>query len=209
MIRAKKEDVTIRNFLQEDITPLVNYWTKNSAEFWKARGLDKSKLMSESEFTDFYLNAFRKYGDVKTVAVILYKNKAIGVHTLTDFIENESAIFHAHIWNEEHRKIGIGNYSYIKAADFFMKKLNLKKIIFKSPKINLGANRIKEKLGIPCLGDTVFESPVLFAPIQANLYELDIELLEKIKAKTPIAEWISKVFVPVSRKIKTKSPISR
>ena len=103
------------------------------------------------------------------------------MHTLTDLVENENAVFHAHIWDEENRKLGIGFYSYLKAADFCMVKLNLKKIIFKTPKISSGANRIKEKLGIPCLGETLFESPVQFTPLEANLYELDRDLLNKLK----------------------------
>lgn len=183
MLKAKSEDITIRNFLQEDISPLVNYWTKNSAEFWRVRGIDKAKLYSEQEFTDYYESTLRNDGDVKTVAVILYNGTAVGVHTLTDLIENESAVFHAHLWDEKYRTIGIGFYSYIKAAEFFMNKLRLNKIIFKTPKINIGANRVKEKLEIPCLGETVFESPVLIAPMQANLYELDRELLLKIKSR--------------------------
>ena len=64
-----------------------------------------------------------------------------------------------------------------------MRKLNLKKIIFKTPIINIGANKVKEKLGIPKIGETLFESPILFAPLEANLYELDREMLKKLKEK--------------------------
>ena len=183
MNSTKSTDVTIRDFLPEDIIPMVKYWTQSSAEFWKVRGVAKDKLNTEGEFTERYKNAFLNNGGVKTIAVIQFFGKAIGVHSLTDLIENESAVFHAHIWDEENRKRGIGFYSYLKAAEYFMYKLNLKKIIFKTPIINIGANRIKKKLGIPKIGETIFESPILFAPLEANLYELNLELLEKIKKK--------------------------
>ena len=183
MSKTKSTDVTIRDFLPEDIIPMVNYWTQNSAEFWKVRGVDKEKLNTEGEFTERYKNAFLNNGGVKTIAVIQFFGKAIGVHSLTDLIENESAVFHAHIWDEENRKRGIGFYSYLKATEYFMVKLNLKKIIFKTPIINIGANRIKEKLGIPKIGDTIFESPILFLPLEANLYEFDRDMLKKLKEK--------------------------
>nr|BDT28266.1 GNAT family N-acetyltransferase [Bacteriovorax sp. HI3] len=183
MDKIKKDDISVRRFLFEDITPLVDYWTKSSAEYWRERGLDKSKLSSEKEFTEYYENSFKTSGGVRTIAVILFRGKPIGVHTLTDFIENESAIFHAHIWSDEYRKKGIGFYSYPAAIEFFMDTLSLKKVIFKTPLINAGANKVKEKLGIPCLGETVFESPVLIGPLEANLYEVDRELLQKIKQR--------------------------
>ena len=83
---TKSSDVTIRDFHPEDIIPMVKYWTQSSAEFWKVRAVDKSKLGTEGEFTERYKNAFLNNGGVKTIAVILFKDRAIGVHTLTDLI---------------------------------------------------------------------------------------------------------------------------
>lgn len=181
-MKATFKDVSIRKFQIDDIGPLVDYWTKSSEDYWQERGIDKSKLFTEKEFSDYYQDSFKKNGGVSTVAVILYKENPVGVHTLTSLKENESGVFHAHIWKEEHRKIGIGYFSYILAAEFFLQTLNLKKIIFKTPKINLAANRVKEKLGIPKVGETLFEETVLIKPLKANLYELDLVLIQKIKS---------------------------
>lgn len=80
--KVYSDNVSIRDFLPENIAPLVTYWTQNSEEFWKVHGVDKSKLKSEKEFTEIYQNAFRQFGGVKTLAIILFKEKAIGVHGL-------------------------------------------------------------------------------------------------------------------------------
>lgn len=80
----------------------------------------------------------------------------------------------------DYRSKGIGYYSYPLSMDFFMKKMNFNKIIFKTPKINIAANKIKTKLNIPCLGDTIFDATVLIKPMEANLYEVDRELLDKL-----------------------------
>jgi RimJ/RimL family protein N-acetyltransferase len=166
-------DVQIRNFQPEDIEPLVNYWLENSAEFWLGRGIDKTKFKSKTEYVRNFEKIFRDKGEVKTLATIVFQGVVIGVHGISDLVENESAVFHADIWSEAHRGRGIGVHSYIQALDFFMTKLNLQKMIFKTPKSSVVANRLKEKLGLPCLGDTVFDSPILMHPLEANLYEID------------------------------------
>lgn len=68
---------------------------------------------------------------------------------------------------------GIGVFSYLKACDYFIKNLSLQKIIFQTPKINIPALRIKEKIGIPWLGDVIFDASVLIKPLDSNLYEVD------------------------------------
>lgn len=176
-------EVQVRDFVPADIAPLVNYWTESSEEFWKVRGVDKSKLKSREEFISVYEKLFKEEGSIPTMATILLRGVPVGTHTLTSLVPNESAVFHAHIWQEDNRRQGISVYSYLLASEFFMNKLSIKKLLFKTPKINLGAHRVKEKIGIPALGDTVFESPVLFSPLPAIFYELDRELLLLLKRK--------------------------
>lgn len=176
-------DVSVRVFQHEDIAPLVDYWTGSTEEFWRLRGVDKAKLKSRDQFIAAYEELFESKGGVPSIATILLRGQAVGVHSLTDIVPGDSAVFHAHIWHEENRHRGIAVYSYLKGSEFFFNTLGLKKIIFKTPKLNLGANRLKEKIGIPATGDTLFESPVLFAPLPATLYELDHEMLRKLKAR--------------------------
>lgn len=176
-------DVSVRAFLRDDIAPLIEYWTGNSEEFWRRLGVDKAKLRSRDEFNEAYEKSFRETGGVPYLATILLRGRPVGCHTLTHLVPHESAVFHAHIWREEDRRRGIAVYSYLKGAEFFINTLGLKKIIFKTPKLNHGANRVKEKIGIPILGDTIFDGPILISPLPANLYELDAQLLRTLKAK--------------------------
>lgn len=117
MHKVSSDDIDIRNFTYGDIEPLVKYWTKNSEEFWRARGVDKAKLKSKDEFTAVYETMFLEKGDIWNAAVIVFRGNPIGVHALTDILENESAIFHAHIWEENYRGLGIGIFSYLKASE--------------------------------------------------------------------------------------------
>ncbi|NCN41827.1 GNAT family N-acetyltransferase [bacterium] len=176
-------DVDIRPFLIEDLKPFVKYWTDSPEEFWRERGVDTAKIKPPEELYNIYSDLFQQNGGLPKLATILLKGEAVGAHSLTDFVEETSAVFHAHIWSAEHRGLGIGTYSYLKGADFFFKTLKLKKILFKTPKINRGANRLKEKLGIQALGETIFDFPLMISPLEAILYELDQESLKELMVK--------------------------
>jgi RimJ/RimL family protein N-acetyltransferase len=176
-------EVTMRDINFEDLDPLATYWCESTEEFWAERGVDIAKFGSKLNFIQTQTQSLQENGDLVRVAVIEYRGQAIGVHTLTELILGESAVFHAHIWHAEFRGLGIGVISYVKALDFFMRKLKLKKIIFKTPLINLGALRIKKKLGLEPLANVVFFSPLLFCPLQARLYEVDQQLVSQLLAK--------------------------
>lgn len=143
--------------------------------------MEKSKLKAKDDFIASYEKAFDENGGIPQIAVILLYGKPIGVHTLTELLPENHAVFHAHIWDEQHRRQGVGVISYIKACDFFMHTLKLKKILFKTPLINRGAIRIKEKLGLEPKGSILFEAPILIKPLEANLYEIDSNTLEQLK----------------------------
>ena len=179
-------DVSIRPFARADILPVVDYWTGNSEEFWRQRGVDKAKFKSRDEFIAGYEKSFLEKGGIPTLVTILLNGEAVGIHGVSDIVQGESAVMHAHIWREEHRHRGIGIYSYLKAAEHFFNAFDLKKIIFKTPKVNQGPNRVKEKIGIPAIGETVFDAPMMMGPVQATLYELDRELLQVLKARHKI-----------------------
>lgn len=175
-------DVEIREFRPEDIVPVVDYWTANAPEFWHARGIDPAKLLPREAMLAGYETAFRERGGVKMTVVIVYQGRAVGMHGLTEVVEGESGIFHAHLWDAASRGKGIARVSYVKACDWFMDSLGLKKLIFRTPKLNPAPNRVKEKIGIPKIGETLLDLPMLKEPLPANVYELDRALLDKLKA---------------------------
>ncbi len=186
MPKILPSEVVIRKFLEIDIEPLASYWTEGPDEFFTSRGVNRAKMKSKLECISSYKKAFAEECGIRDICTIVFRDRAVGVHTLTHLIEETEAIFHAHIWKEEDRKIGIGEISYIKGMDFFFETLKLKKIVFKTPKINIGANRLKQKLGIPCLGETIFDVPILIRPLSSYLYEVDKLLLDQLKKKRGI-----------------------
>lgn len=175
--------ITVRNALPTDFEIIANYWTGNSEEYWKALGVDRSKISTKEEFLNRFAKTYSEVHDLPMVCIICDDGVPVGLHSVTHPIEYESAVMHAHIFSSTNRKKGISYYSYPQAIDLFIKKLNLKKIVFKTPKINIGANKAKLKLGIHCLGETVFDAPILFKPLEANLYEVDCQFVAQLLKK--------------------------
>ena len=111
-MKITSEQIAIRNFLPNDFSALVDYWTNKSAEYWASLGVDKSKMKSREQFLDFFNETYAKLGDVPTVGVIELSGKAIGVHTLTELKEGVSAVMHSHIFEPEFQRKGISFFSY-------------------------------------------------------------------------------------------------
>ena len=112
--------------------------------------------------------------------VIVYQNQAIGIHSLNPLIEGDYGIFHAHIWKPEMRRRGLGKYTYPKACEIFMKRFDLKRILFKTPCQNTGAIRVKEKLGIRCIGEEVIGFSIIKDDTLAKVFELTSAEAEKL-----------------------------
>lgn len=175
MALKSNENISIRELLQSDIELICNYWFGQSSSYWTDLGVDISRLGTRENYSAKMNTDFIKSNGIQEIAIILLNGEPIGHHSLTHHIENESAIFHTHIWSSAHRKQGIATISYPKACCYFFQTLRLKKIIFKTPKINIGANRLKEKLGIKKIFETIYDGPLLLRPLEANLYEINVD----------------------------------
>jgi hypothetical protein len=61
-----------------------------------------------------------------------------------------------------------------------MHRFDLQRVLFKTPVQNKGALRVKEKLGIRCLGEEVVEFGVIKAGTLAKVFELTREEAERL-----------------------------
>lgn len=140
--------VSLRNITEADIPLLLNYWFHSPSGFIEGMGVDFKKMPTESEMKQTYLNRLAEMkinSEIKPAGVIItYDGKAIGMHSVVPFVEGDYGIFHAHIFNPDFRRKGLGMISYPKGCRLFMERFNLNKIIFKTPVQNTAAIRVKE-----------------------------------------------------------------
>jgi len=174
--------VSIRDLSEEDIPSVLNYWFHSPPGFIESMGVDLDKMPKESEMEQsirakLIENASQPVSKLNVV-VIVYNKLPVGFHTINPLTEGESGIFHAHIWDPNYRKRGIALYSYPKACRIFMSRFNLSRILFKTPVQNIGAIRVKEKLGIRYIGEEIIGFGIIKEGTKAKVFELTRDEIE-------------------------------
>ena len=99
----------------------------------------------------------------------------MGFHNLNPLVEGDFGVFHAHIARPDFRRRGVAECSYPQACRIFLQRFDLKRILFKTPAQNVGAIRVKEKLGIRFIGEEVVDLGVIRSGTLAKVYELTRE----------------------------------
>lgn len=179
--------VSVRDLSEEDVDQITEYWFHSPPGYIEAMGIDPKKLLPEPEFAKYLIEkctANRRLATSKlNTLTITYKGKAIGSHTIDPVIEGDHGVFHAHIWSPELRGKGIALITYPRACEIFMERFDLKRILFKTPIQNIGAIRVKEKLGIRCIGEETVGFGILWDDTLAKVFELtraEAALLAKV-----------------------------
>lgn len=176
--------ITVRDLEVADLPQVMDYWFRSPPGFLEGMGVDMAKLQSEAEM---FANIKNRLDHNRTLAVsklfalaILSDGVAIGVHTLVPFTEGDSGILHAHLWKTESRGRGIGVQSYPLACRIFIERFSLQRIIFKTPVQNIGAIRMKEKLGIREVGVESVDFGIIKKDTMSRVFELTrAEVLNK------------------------------
>lgn len=162
--------VSVRDLTEADIPPLLNYWFRSPPGFIEAMGVDPGKLPSEEEMRGNIAMRIRE--QVGNALIIQHGSDAIGMHTINPPHEGDFGIFHAHIWIPEFRGRGVGLICYPLACRKFIERFNLKRILFKTPVQNTSAIRVKEKLGIRCIGEETVGFGIIREGTRAKVFEL-------------------------------------
>lgn len=178
------ELISVRDIQESDIPLLLDYWFRSPPGFIEGMGVDLAKMPTELEMRG---NVTKRIRDNRVlpvsklpILVITYDAKPIGVHNINPLIEADYGIFHAHIWNPTYRRQGLGLRSYPKACRLFMERFELKRILFKTPLQNTGSIRVKEKLGIRCIGEETVGFGIIKDGTRTKVFELNREELNLI-----------------------------
>lgn len=176
--------VNVRDVVEEDVRKLIDYWYHSPPGFIEAMGIEPSKLLPEQEFQKWMVNeckASRLLVDSKSRSLtITYKEEAVGSHAISPLIEGDHGVFHAHIWAPEMRGKGIARITYPKACLIFMERFGLSRILFKTPIQNIAAIRVKEKLGIRCIGEEIVSFDIIRDGTRAKVFELTRQEAERL-----------------------------
>jgi len=185
--RISFDDVRLRDLALDDLDAYVDYWHNPANTALDALGIDRAKVYPAKKMREMLALTIASNAKLETsrqpTVCIVFRGQTIGVHDLTELHPGDSAVMHAHIWNHEFRGLGIGLVSYVKAMELYFERFALETIRFETPKINAGANRIKEKLGLRTRGSGVFNLPMLKHAVETNTYVVERAMLPALLKK--------------------------
>lgn len=170
-----ENSISVRDLAETDIPLILRYWFHSPAGFIESMGVDPMKMPTEPEMEAALsekIAANQKLESSKLNALIItHESRAIGIHTINPLVEGDYGIFHAHIIDPEFRRRGVGRISYPKACRIFLERFGLQKVVFKTPIQNMGAIRVKEKLGIRLIGEEVIGFSIIKEGTRAKVFE--------------------------------------
>lgn len=169
--------VSVRDIQLGDIPFMMKYWYESPPGFIESLGVDPTKMGPREQFEEFMRGRCALPDSQRTGLVILYNGEPVGQHSINPLVEGDHGVFHAHIWSQKHRGLGIGLESYVLASKVFMDRFNLKRILYKTPKQNTASIRVKEKLRMRCLGEEEIGHGLVKAGTIAKVFEITREEL--------------------------------
>jgi len=177
--KVDPRSVSVRDLSEADIQFVLDYWFRSPTGFIESLGADPTKLPAEAQFGDSLRQRVRTNaglgGSRLTSLAILHEEQFVGFHNLNPLVEGDFGVFHAHISRPEFRRRGVAECSYPQACRVFLQRFDLKRILFKTPARNVGAIRVKEKLGIRFIGEELVDFGIIRPGTLAKVYELTRE----------------------------------
>jgi RimJ/RimL family protein N-acetyltransferase len=177
--KVDPRSVSVRDLSEADIPFVLDYWFRSPPGFIETLGADPTKLPAEAQFADSLRQRVRMNGTLAASKLsslaILCNGQFVGFHNLSPLVEGEFGVFHAHISQPEFRRRGVAACSYPQACRVFLQRFDLTRILFKTPVQNVGAIRVKEKLGIRFIGEERVDFGIIRPGTLARVYELTRE----------------------------------
>jgi RimJ/RimL family protein N-acetyltransferase len=177
-VEARRIDglrISVRDIRRRDVAGVLDYWYRSPPGHVEGMAIVPGELPGEAARRAALLRAAREalspvpQGNILTVVM---GGRAVGIHTLGGLIRGESGLFHAHLFDPAVRRRGVATISYPLACRVFFERFALKTIVFKIPVQNVGAIRVKEKLGIRCVGEEIIGQRVIRPGTRARVFEL-------------------------------------
>lgn len=180
-------DVVLRDFENKDIPALLNYIYRSPAGFIASIGVDETKLPPEAEdlkSLEETICASKQPGSPgPRILAIEVGGRTIGYHSVADMVPGAWGTFHASFWDGQFRGLGVGCLTYPRACAVFMERFRLFKILFKTPIQNVAALRVKEKLGIRCIGSEELSGGFTLEGTRVKVFELCQEELPSVLSR--------------------------
>jgi len=142
-------NLTVREMKKYEIDFMVDYFMHAAPEFLKGMGAIKSRLPKRKDWVKKLHLEHEKSYKLKEIYYVIWliNNEPQGHSNINNIVFGESATMHIHLWENHHRKSGLGFDLLHHTMPFYFNNFKLKKLISEPYSENIAPNRLLKKVG--------------------------------------------------------------
>lgn len=166
--------LTVREWKEDDIGSIVDYFLESSPDFLKAMGADYSKLPKREEWIASLIDQFQKPVTQQKYYYIIWMvdQIPIGHSNINYILYGESALMHLHVWDLKHRQKGMGLTFLRQSIPYYFEKFKLKQLNCEPYAFNPAPNKTLRKLGFEFIRQYETKPGPINVLQMVNRYEL-------------------------------------
>lgn len=163
---------SIRDACHDDIAPILEYWHGSGQQHLFANGIDPEKITSREEHERFLREDFATCSDHTIIACV--DGSAVGHFALRPLVPGDWASFHAHIWHDRHRRLGV-LAEFTKLAGFaYLERFDLKRMRFTIPSQNTKLVNLCRRGGLPYIGEDTLDGGICVPGTKVSVFEYNV-----------------------------------
>lgn len=177
---------TLADLILDDINEILDYYYNPTPSTLESIGVKAFNLPPIQQFTDWLAQCANSNDKEKTAYICLIKSqgKNIGHVVLGRLQFGKEAIFHIHIWQEHHRKTGVGKLIFPQIMQIAFIRFALKQLIIDVPISNIAAQKLIEKFAVLTPEQIIFDEKSLVAGKKAYRYLIEANVINKYLNET-------------------------
>ena len=148
-MNCNMKHLNVRILRDSDISLISKYWLESSDEHLIGMGVDLDKLPSAKDFKKMLNQQLSLDDKNKQSYALIWEidGNPVGHSNVNKIVYGKEAYMHLHLWNQMHRKSGLGLELVKLSIRHFFDALKLKKIISEPYALNKAPNKTLKRAG--------------------------------------------------------------
>jgi RimJ/RimL family protein N-acetyltransferase len=145
----KDHVVTLRKPERSDASYLADYWFGPQSSHLRAT-LDRSMRGDQATMLTRMQNVFATMPEQGPWSTLIgdRDGQPAGAVLINNLVPDQEALVHVHIWNPDHRRMGLASAMAGDAFLYFLNNFSLKKLVMQIPVTNLPVIELLKSLGL-------------------------------------------------------------
>jgi RimJ/RimL family protein N-acetyltransferase len=178
---ASANTFTLVDITPADINEILDYYYNPTPSTLESIGVKAFNLPPIQHYTDWLIKCATDNDQEKTAYICLIKLEEINIgHVVLGHLQfGKEAVFHIHLWKEQHRKMGAGKSIFPQIIQIAFTRFALQRLIIDVPTTNIAAQKLIGKFARLTAEQIVFGEKSLVAGKKAYRYLIEADAINK------------------------------